>query len=297
MKLCPYFYFMKRAYLIVIALAGVSAFFLSAGSLITPAAKPAFPEKEVAIALRHVGHQVMLHAGDSVSRILPVKRSDESTFRLEFQGPFTFVPDSLVKIVQQSIASTSVELAYTVNVLDCSSREIVYGFQIGLQKQTTLVPCLGREQPQGCYIIIVSFLQDERVASHERSYLFILALASLAVVAYVGRAYTKNSKPPFPEAGNVSIGKYEFYAERRMLKFGNTVTDLSDKETKLLTLFVDHKNQPVLREHLMKEVWQDDGVLISRSLDVFVSRLRKKLKDDPSLQLMNIHGVGYKLLC
>jgi len=43
-------------------------------------------------------------------------------------------------------------------------------------------------------------------------------------------------------------------------------------------------------------VWQDNGALISRSLDVFVSRLRKKLKDDPAIQLMNVHGVGYKLV-
>lgn len=46
----------------------------------------------------------------------------------------------------------------------------------------------------------------------------------------------------------------------------------------------------------MKEVWQDNGALISRSLDVFISRLRKKLKDDPTIQLLNVHGVGYKLV-
>jgi len=287
---------MKRTYLIMIGLVGVSAFFLSAGSLITQPAPPVFPEKEIAIALREVGHRVMLHAGDSVSRILPVKRTDESTFRLEFQSSFTFVPDSLVKIVQQSLASTSVQVSYTVNVLDCSSKEIIYGFQIGLEKQTTLVPCLGREQPIGCYILIVSFLPDEKTASHERSYLFILALASLVVVGFVGRAYTQKEKSSVPETGGVSIGKYQFYADRRILKIGKTSADLSDKESKLLKLFADNINQPVLREHLMKEVWQDDGVLISRSLDVFVSRLRKKLKDDPALQLMNIHGVGYKLL-
>lgn len=286
---------MKRNVLIVVGLIASSVFLISAGSIITqPQSK--FPEKEIAIALRNVGHRLLLHAGDSTSRVLPVKQLDESTYWLEFQSPFAFVPDSLVNIVQQSLKATPVSLNYTVNVLECTSREIVYGFQIGDFKQTTLVPCLGREQPEGCYNITLSFLQPDSSPWQNKSYLFVLAAVSLTLMGFVGRAFSQKKVKAASETPAIQIGRYEFYEASRMLKLGKITIDLSDKESQLLKIFVSQLNQPITREVLMKEVWQDNGALISRSLDVFVSRLRKKLKDDPAIQLMNVHGVGYKLV-
>ena len=287
---------MKRNYLIVLGLVALSAFLLSAGSIITRPDHTAFQQKEVSIAVRNVGHLLMRHAGDSVSRILPVKQIDEHTYRLEFGSSFRFVPDSLVSIVKQSLAATSVSLPYTVNVLECFSDQIVYGFQIGKKEQTTLVPCLGRDQPTGCYIIMITFLPVSQLVTSD-SYLFALALVSLVVVGFVGRSYLQMSKPiVINETQGIAIGSFKFYEERRQLKFNQTLIDLSDKETRLLKIFVTHKNELVARSRLMKEVWSDDGALVSRSLDVFISRLRKKLKDDPGIQIMNAHGLGYTLM-
>lgn len=281
--------------LIVVGLIASSVFLISAGSIITqPESK--FPEKEIAIALRNVGHRLLLHAGDSTSRVLPVKQLDESTYWLEFQSPFAFVPDSLVTIVQQSLKATPVSLNYTVNVLECTSREIVYGFQIGDREQTTLVPCLGREQPEGCYNITLSFLQPTYSVWQNKSYLFVLAAVSLTLMGFVGRAFSQKKIKAVSETPAIQIGQYEFYEASRTLKLGKITIDLSDKEVQLLKLFAAQLNQPITREILMKEVWQDNGALISRSLDVFISRLRKKLKDDPTIQLLNVHGVGYKLV-
>ena len=54
-------------------------------------------------------------------------------------------------------------------------------------------------------------------------------------------------------------------------------------------------NQIIKREELTKKVWEDNGVFVGRSLDTYISKLRKKLQDDDSIQLINIHGIGYKL--
>lgn len=283
---------MKRSLLIVAGLIAISIFLLSAGSIITQPENK-FPEKEIAIALRNVGHRLLLHAGDSTSRVLPVKQLGEGSYRLDFKSTFAFVPDSLVKIVQQSLKATPIPLNYTVNVLECTTDIIVYGFQIGNNEQTTLVPCLGREQPEGCYAVVLSFLQPPPT---KKPYLFALALVSLVVTGFVGRAYSKNKNINLTQAPAFIIGTYEFYADQRKLISGKTTIELSDKEMQLLRLFAQHINQPVAREVLMKEVWHDNGALISRSLDVFVSRLRKKLKDDPAIQILNVHGVGYKLI-
>lgn len=286
------FVFMKRGFLIVAGLIAISILLLSAGSIITQPENK-FPEKELAIAVRNVGHRLLLHVGDSISRVLPVINLDQHTYRLEFQSSFSFVPDSLVKIVQHSLKATPVPLIYTVNVLNCSTNQIVYGFQIGDQEQTTLVPCLGREQPEGCYVVILSFLSPTSV---KKPYLFVLALVSLVVIGFVGRVYSNERSILNPQTPVIPIGQYVFYPEHRKLKLNKITIDLSDKESQLLRLFAQQLNQPVAREIIMKEIWHDNGVLISRSLDVFVSRLRKKLKEDSSIQLLNVHGVGYKLV-
>jgi len=111
----------------------------------------------------------------------------------------------------------------------------------------------------------------------------------------VGRSYLQINKPVVNDTQSIVIGAFKFYEERRQLKFNQNHIDLSDKEARLLKIFITHKNELVSRSQLMKEVWNDDGALVSRSLDVFISRLRKKLKDDPNIQIMNAHGLGYTL--
>jgi hypothetical protein len=74
-----------------------------------------------------------------------------------------------------------------------------------------------------------------------------------------------------------------------------TEISLSKKECELLAIFVAHPNQIIKREDLMKQVWEDNGVFVGRSLDTYISKLRKKLQTDESIKLTNVHGVGYKL--
>jgi DNA-binding response OmpR family regulator len=63
----------------------------------------------------------------------------------------------------------------------------------------------------------------------------------------------------------------------------------------LLTLFAHNPNELLLRDRLLKEVWEDEGVITGRSLDMFVSKLRKKLHHDSAVNLVNVHGKGYRL--
>ena len=62
-----------------------------------------------------------------------------------------------------------------------------------------------------------------------------------------------------------------------------------------MAIFVANPNQIIKRDELTKRVWEDNGVIVGRSLDTYISKLRKKLKDDDTIKLINVHGVGYKL--
>lgn len=82
-----------------------------------------------------------------------------------------------------------------------------------------------------------------------------------------------------------------------MLKMEHKTIPLSEKETKALKIFAENLDQVVERERLMKEIWEDEGiVVISRNVDVLVSKLRKKLSDDNTIKFINVHGKGYKFV-
>jgi len=91
------------------------------------------------------------------------------------------------------------------------------------------------------------------------------------------------------------IGKYSFDYKNLQLTLADQSKTLTQKEADLLKLFVENKNEVLKRSHILETVWGEDDYFLGRSLDVFISRLRKYLSEDDTLVLKNIHGVGFKL--
>ncbi|NVO03564.1 MAG: response regulator transcription factor [Bacteroidetes bacterium] len=90
------------------------------------------------------------------------------------------------------------------------------------------------------------------------------------------------------------IGKYIFDFSNLTLKFEDSVQNLTKKEAELLKLLCMNKNQILTRETALKSVWGDDDYFIGRSMDVFITKLRKYLKEDPAVSINNIHGTGFR---
>ena len=89
------------------------------------------------------------------------------------------------------------------------------------------------------------------------------------------------------------IGSYEFdYSDLKLTQNGKSKS-LTQKEAEVLRFLCMNKGRVVKREEILKEVWGDDDYFMGRSLDVFISKLRKYLGDDPAIQIKNIHGVGF----
>jgi DNA-binding response OmpR family regulator len=91
------------------------------------------------------------------------------------------------------------------------------------------------------------------------------------------------------------VGRSSLYMENQKLVSNGIEKDLTYREAKLLHLFSLHANQLLDRDLILKSVWEDEGIIVGRSVDVFVSRLRKLLKEDDSVRIVNVHGVGYRL--
>ena len=93
-----------------------------------------------------------------------------------------------------------------------------------------------------------------------------------------------------------TIGKYEFDYLSQQLKTGKTIQDLTTKEAELLKLFCLNLNHLVEREIALKLIWGNDSYFTGRSMDVFITKLRKYLKEDDTVEIANVHGTGYKLI-
>ncbi len=259
--------------------------------------------KQTNIIIREMGHRLLQQAGDRTSRILPVTETKEGTFQLAFEHRLVFDHDSLIALSQSLLTKTQFPSGYTVTVHDCTDGEIVYGFQIN-----SIVPdilaCEGRIQPGGCYIIEFTFPDFYETA---RNYPLIglvgTGILMLSAVALLIGRFGKSAasvshlehtaiKEPVPEP--LTLGKFLFDTKNQHLLLGSEVVSLTDKECRILELLHINFGELTSRETLM-QIWLSEGIIIGRSLDMFISKLRKKLSSDPELSITNVHGKGYKL--
>ncbi|MFA5815846.1 MAG: response regulator transcription factor [Bacteroidales bacterium] len=93
-----------------------------------------------------------------------------------------------------------------------------------------------------------------------------------------------------------TLGKYVFDANKQLLTSEDKTINLTTKESDLLKMLCQHPNQVLERNYALKAIWKDDNYFNARSMDVYITKIRKHLSDEPEIQILNVHGKGYKLL-
>ena len=96
--------------------------------------------------------------------------------------------------------------------------------------------------------------------------------------------------------GNIEIGTIKYEPEFRMLHLKDEVKKLTTKENQLLQLLVKNKNEILDRHATLRAIWGDDNYFNGRSMDVYIAKLRKALREDSNIEIMNVHGKGFKLI-
>src|SRR5688572_14197206 len=202
------------------------------------------------ILLRRIGHEILLQSGDSVSRVLPVKKTGKNEYQLSFENAFTFQPESLVHTTKRLLANDPLASDYVVNVLNCANASVAYGYAISGNKKDDIIACLRRKQPKACYLINIKF-KPTGIITAKNGYL----LGSLTVLAFVGAIFLRSVKPrsvlpenqsaipedhpaglqdPFTSMFN--LGSMSFYAETRKLVINGKTIDLTKTETRVLRI-------------------------------------------------------------
>jgi hypothetical protein len=247
------------------------------------------------VLLRRIGHETLLQSGDSTSRVLPVEKIAENEYRIRFEKDLTFQPEFLVNTTRRLLAEDPIARDYVVSVLNCGDASVAYGYAISKNKKDDIVPCIGRRQPSACYMIDITF-KPTGIIREKTGYL----LGSLSLLAFVGFILWRPVKPgrPSPKGQDTNLftlGSVVFDAKNRKLIINGKETDLTGTETRVLNIFALSPNETIERSRLQKEIWEDEGVIVGRSLDMFISKLRKKLEVDPNIKIVAIRGKGYKL--
>jgi len=256
------------------------------------------------VLLRRIGDELLTQSGDSKSRVLPVKKIAENEYQISFENTLTFQPDSLVNTTRRLLAKDPLARDYVVNVLNCGNSSVAYGYAISNNKKDDIVACRGRVQPKGCYMVNIKF-KPTGITTAKNGYF----LGALLLVAFAGFIFLRSVKPQMVIPGSpdspdlidsqhtemFTLGSMSFDAETRKLMMNGTTIDLTKTETRVLRIFALSPNEAIERSRLQKEIWEDEGVIVGRSLDMFISKLRKKLELDPNIKIAVIRGKGYKL--
>lgn len=270
-------------------------------------ARNGYQERHIETALRTVGHRVLLAAGDSSSRVLPIQE-DSGQYIIRFDTEFSLLPDDLVMTAKAVFGEAGITSDYILEVEPCGKKEVVYAFEMFGPDADNLAPCKGRELPKACYQLRVTLREPGSITTLNAlsgnsgkpvsGTLPLVPIIGVLVAGIVLGYFFFRKKPESPPAEThlFSMGKFQLDERNGELNIAGETISLSGKEADLLLLLYQSANQTVEREVILNQVWGDEGDYIGRTLDVFISKLRKKLEGDPNVKIMNIRGVGYKLV-
>jgi len=247
------------------------------------------------VLLRKVGDELLLQSGDSTSRVLPVQKIAENEYRVRFERDLTFRSDSLVNTTTRLLAKDPLTHDYVVNVMTMGNAGVTYGFAISGNKKDDIIACKGRKQPAARYMIDIKFKPTNTTIA-KTGYL----LGSLPFLAFIGFIFLRSAKPrkegpKSQNTGILTLGSVLFDAQARQLIINTKAIELTGTETRILNILALAPNETIARSRLQKEIWEDEGVIVGRSLDMFISKLRKKLEPDPDINIVVVRGKGYKL--
>jgi DNA-binding response OmpR family regulator len=111
-----------------------------------------------------------------------------------------------------------------------------------------------------------------------------------AILRRTSQESLSNAQPVF------NLGRYIFDTRKQTLALGDEVVKLTTKESDLLKLLCQNANKILERNYALRSIWIDDNYFNARSMDVYITKLRKHLKDEPTVEIINVHGKGYKLI-
>ena len=258
------------------------------------------------VTLRAIGHEFLLQLNDSTSRVLPIEKIG-ARYAVKFERDFPFEPDFLFFAVFKVLEELNIKDSYVVEVEQCDTAFVLHSFIADLANNKEAIACKLRKMPPSCYVFYFTVIENQAesmpvvtndvVVKKQEETAIIWPFIVLLVVLILGASYyLVRKKQSISKKHLISIGQFQFDPKGMKLNLKAQSIELSGKETDLLQLLYTNMHKTLEREHILNVVWGDDGDYVGRTLDVFISKLRKKLEADSSIKIVNVRGVGYRFV-
>ena len=259
--------------------------------------------QHIEVVVRMIGDEFLLQLGDSTSRVMPIE-NDNGRYLIQFENEISFEPEILSMAAVKVVEQANMPKSFIIETEKCSTNEVVHSFEISSKKDESMIPCRSRPLPKDCYKVYFTILLDgskpmpipvkEKVVGADFSSIYFIGFGVLLMVIIWYWLKPKNKLVVHSDW--IQLGEYHFDKKGMKLICKGKSEELSSKEASLLELLYTNINETVNREHILQVVWGDEGDYLGRTLDVFISKLRKKLEADPNLKIVNIRGVGYRMV-
>ena len=247
--------------------------------------------------MRAIGHEVLKAHGDSTSRILPIGQ-EKNTYIISFDTSFVLNISALVPAIDTIIKSYEVATHYLVEMHHAQTKEVIHSYQVDQVLDLNKIACGSRTQPSVQYELHLTILDQPNIFSVRHAGFDHLLIGAFVLTILIGVPLYKArwSSDETQQSEVMTIGAYQFQPKKLLLSIADARIELTSKEADLLIMLYGAANTTVERTHLLRHVWGDNGDYVGRTLDVFISKLRKKLDQDPNIKIANIRGVGYRLV-
>jgi len=245
------------------------------------------------VIMRKIGHEILLSTGNEISIVKPIIK-EGNKYRIQFDADFGFPPEDIAVIIDTVFSNSHIKQSYLVKIEACETSEVVYSYEVDILSPLPVLDgltCKERTQPKACYEVVVQFIQKKEDNSGVIIFVVLLILA-----ACFGQFYYYNKRKVKVNKDAIKIGEYLYDAKNMLLIREEKTIELTSKESELLNVLYQSANETVERDIILNKVWGDEGDYVGRTLDVYASKLRKKLGNDASIQIKSIRGIGYKLI-
>lgn len=299
---CRTFAIMNKWLLRLAQATGLLLLLLTLTSALWPASEVG--NQKTSLALRQIGHDYLTLMGDASSRIPAVEEGKDGFLLLRLERYIAY--DTLNQIARSVLDDYGIRSDYALTLEDCRSGEVFLGslWPGVLQDEERLEDdgqaCSGRDQTTRCANIGFAVAKEQQAGPSVLTWF----LGGLGILLFFAGRLTPAPVAPIEQAIQVIPAETNtlhlgtdctFDESSCLLTVGQSKHELTYREAKLFSFFANRPNEILARTDINDAVWGEEGIITGRSLDVFVSRLRKKLAETEGLEIKTVHGVGYRL--
>lgn len=247
-------------------------------------------------AIRLIGNQIQKQNHDN-SSVLPPVIQDSNSYLLQFPTELQIEPETLIFTADSLFQLIPNIQSVDIQIFQCSSDSILYSSSFEFKSEQHLLPCKGRKFPKDCYQVLftiqeffppIQIEQKNSTSSFQNWLIVLLLLIVLALLFFLIRRKQQ-------VYSTLSFENSVLDQQKQEIRINGNSISLSFKEFRLIQILFQQPNTVLTKEFLLETVWGNEADYIGRTLDVFISKIRKKLEPDHSLEIINIRGIGYQL--